>query len=96
MLIHNPRKLSGEECTYAMNCATHLDFLIYNKLNKIPFLAIEVDGYKFHKEGTRQSERDKMKDIILKKYEISLLRFKTNGSQEKEVLEKKFLQLLGI
>lgn len=95
MLIHNPRKLSDDECKYAMNSATHLDFLIYTKLNKVPFLAIEVDGYQFHKEGTRQSERDKMKDIILKKYGIPLLRFKTNGSQEKEILENKLMQLLS-
>lgn len=30
-----------------------------------------------------------MKNEILKKYNIPLLRFKTNGSQEKEILESK-------
>lgn len=96
MLIQNPRKLSDDECKYAMNFATHLDFLIFNKLDKLPVLAIEVDGYKFHKEGTAQANRDKMKDGILKKYNIPLLRFKTNGSREKETLESKLNQLLGI
>lgn len=94
MLIRNHQKLSDDECKYAMNCATHLDFLIYNKLDKVPFLAIEVDGYDFHKAGTRQAERDKMKDEILKKYNIPILRFKTNGSQEKEILEGKIVELL--
>lgn len=50
-----------------------LRFLIYNKLDKRAILVIEVDGYKYHKAGTRQSERDKMKDEILCKYGIPLL-----------------------
>jgi superfamily I DNA and/or RNA helicase len=96
MLIHDPKKLSEVECNYAMNCATHLDFLVFNKLDKLPVLAVEVDGYQFHKEGTIQANRDKMKNEILKKYSIPLLRFGTNGSQEKEILEGKLIQLLGI
>ena len=27
---------------------THIDFLIYNKISKIPLLVVEVDGYKYH------------------------------------------------
>jgi hypothetical protein len=96
MLIRNPEKLTDEECKYAMNCATHLDFLIYNKLNKVAILAVEVDGYKYHKEGTRQAERDKMKDVILEKYSMPLLRFKTNGSGEQETLVRKLEELLEI
>ena len=96
MLIHNPKMLTDAECKYAMNCATHLDFLIFNRLDKIPILAVEVDGYQFHQEGTTQASRDKMKNEILKKYNIPLLRFKTNGSQEKEIFESKLLLLLGI
>lgn len=95
MLIHNPKLLTDDECKYAMNFATHLDFLIFNKLDKAPVLAVEVDGFKFHQEGTVQAIRDSMKNEILKKYNIPLLRFKTNGSQEKEILESKLLQLLG-
>lgn len=96
MLIHDPKKLSDDECKYAMNYATHLDFLIFNKLNKQPLLAIEVDGYQFHKDGTAQAARDKMKNNILKKYDIPLLRFLTNGSQEKEILESKLNLLIGV
>ncbi|MDW5300718.1 MAG: AAA domain-containing protein [Sedimentibacter sp.] len=96
MLIHDLKKLSDEECKYAMNSATHLDFLIFNELDKFPVLAVEVDGYRFHQDGTIQSNRDKIKNEILNKYNIPLLRFKTNGSQEKEILESKLLLLLGI
>ena len=49
MLIKNPQLLNDRECQYAMNPATHLDFLIYNRISKKPVLAIEVDGYEFHK-----------------------------------------------
>jgi hypothetical protein len=79
-------KLSEEEERYAKHHATHLDFLIYNKLGKNPVVAIEVDGYEYHKKESRQSERDQMKNDILKKYGVPLLRFSTRGSGERERL----------
>ena len=90
MLIRNPKLLKEEECRYAMNPATHLDFLIYNRISKKPVLAIEVDGYEFHKEDSRQADRDVLKNHIMEIYEIPMLRFKTNGSCEKE----KIIELL--
>lgn len=84
MLIKNPELLNEQECQYAMNPATHLDFLIYNRIGKKPVLAIEVDGYEYHKEDTLQASRDLLKNHIMKLYEIPLLRFKTNGSGERE------------
>ena len=92
MLIKNPELLNEPECQYAMNTATHLDFLIYNRIGKKPVLAIEVDGYEYHKENTVQASRDFLKNHIMELYEILLLRFKTNGSGEREkiaeILEK--------
>ena len=70
MLIRDPKLLSDEECKYSMNTATHLDFLIYNRISKKPILAIEVDGYHNHKDGTLQAKRDKMKNHILELYGI--------------------------
>ncbi|MEG1525824.1 MAG: AAA domain-containing protein, partial [Clostridia bacterium] len=84
MLIRNPHRLNDDECRYAMNTATHLDFLIYHHISKKPVLAIEVDGFHFHKQGTAQYERDRMKDHILELYEIPAFRFPTNGSGEIE------------
>lgn len=91
-------KLNEEEQKYASNLLTHLDFLIYNKLGKNPVLAIEVDGFANHKEGTRQAERDKMKNSILAKYNLPLLRFQTNSSGEKEKLIEtlKKIQKFGV
>lgn len=88
MLIRDPKFLSDQECKYAMNAATHLDFLIYNRTSKKPILAIEVDGFHNHKDGTLQAQRDKMKNHILELYGIPYLRFPTNSSSEREKLEK--------
>lgn len=89
MLIKNHELLNEQEFQYAVNPATHFDFMLYNRISKKPVLVIEVDGYKFHKEDTKQHERDLLKDRILEKYEISFLRMKTNGSGEKEkILDK--------
>lgn len=94
MLIRDPKLLNDEECRYAMNSATHLDFLIYNLISKKAVLAVEVDGYHYHKNGTAQAVRDKMKNHILDLYEIPYLRFATNGSGEKERLVEKLTELL--
>ncbi len=92
-LIKDFSKLDEQELKYASNPLTHIDFLIYNKLGNVPVLAIEVDGFEFHKDGTQQAERDKMKDKILEKYDFPILRFKTNESNEKEKLTNKLNEL---
>lgn len=94
MLIKNPEKLSDEECKYAMNPATHVDFLIYNKLDRLPTLVIEVDGYWFHKEGTVQAERDNLKNGILNKYSIPFERLSTVGSMEREKIVAKLNEMI--
>ena len=93
MLIRDPRLLNDDECRYAMNSSTHLDFLIFNKISKQAFLAVEVDGYALHRHVTKQLERDKMKNDILDKYGIPYIRFATNGSGEKEILRQKINSL---
>lgn len=82
MLIRDPGLLNDKERRYVMNPAAHVDFLIYNRIGKKPVLAVEVDGFRYHKRGARQYERDRMKDHIFCIYEIPLLRFPTNGSEE--------------
>lgn len=82
MIIRDPLHLNDEETSYAMNILTHVDFLIFDKLSKQPILVVEVDGYAFHNQNTRQHQRDIMKDEILRKYNIPIARFKTNESDE--------------
>lgn len=95
MLIDNPELLNEKEYKYAMNHATHLDFLIYNRISKKFVLAIEVDGYKYHKNGTVQASRDLLKNHIMEMYEMPLLRLKTNGSGEKEKIIEMLDKLQG-
>lgn len=56
-------------------------------------LVIEVDGFAFHKEGTKQYSRDRMKDGILSKYGIPYLRLNTTGSGEREVVRAKLKEV---
>lgn len=84
MLIRDTKMLDEKESSYAMHPATHIDFLIYSMVSKKPVLAVEVDGYTYHKTGTAQASRDQLKNHILKLYEIPFLRLRTNGSGEKE------------
>lgn len=86
MIIRNTQQLSPEESNYLSRSWTHVDFLIYNKITKKTFMVIEVDGEKYHREGTKQAERDKIKNSILRKYNLPFIRFSTTGSNEKERL----------
>ena len=94
MLIRNPEKLEDNECRFAMNILTHTDFVIFNKLDKMPVLVVEVDGYAFHENNPLQLKRDRMKDTILHKYGIPILRMKTNESGEEMRLCDKLSQIL--
>jgi Protein of unknown function (DUF2726) len=87
MIIKDISKLTNEEKKFALNPLTHTDFLIYNKVDKTPILVVEVDGYKYHVQNEKQLARDKMKDEIFNKYNIPIVRFKTNGSGEGEKLK---------
>lgn len=92
-IFKNLDKLDDKELNFVVKTDSHVDFMIYNKVNKQPLLAIEVDGYKYHKKGTRQFERDIIKDTIFEKYNLPLERFKTNGSDEKERLIQKLKEI---
>ena len=96
MVIRDRTRLDSIELAYAQNNATHLDCLIYNRFDKKPVLAIEVDGYAFHGAQSVQARRDEIKNTILEKYSIVCLRFKTNGSQEREKLEVSLRQLMSV
>lgn len=95
LLIRDLELLNEQERRYVMNPATHLDFLIYSRIGKKPVLAVEVDGYEYHKKNTIQESRDLLKNHILQLYKIPLLRFRTNGSGEKEAIVEMLEKLVG-
>ncbi len=95
-LIRDFSLLDENERRYADSVLTHVDFLIYNTVGKQPVLVIETDGYAYHRQGSRQRERDALKDRILALYGIPCLRLSTAGSDEKERIESRLTKLLQI
>lgn len=89
-LVKDYSILTEEETVYARNPLTHVDFLLFRRMDKSPLLAIEVDGAAFHAEGSIQAGRDERKpDFEL--CGIPLLRLRTDGSGEKERMEQALL-----
>ncbi len=86
-LVKDHSFLSPEEQSYAHNPLTHTDFLLFNKMDKVPLLVIEVDGTCFHTAGSIQAARDDKKNHIFAIYGISLLRLRTDTSGEKKRLK---------
>ena len=95
ILIKDKTLLTEEERKYASHHNTHIDFLIYNKISKIPLLVIEVDEYKYHREDNKQKERDILKNNILSKYNIPLIRLTTNGSREESIIRSKLDKIVS-
>ncbi len=88
-LIRDYSLMTDEEARYASNPLTHLDFLLFSKMDKKPIMAIEIDGTRFHAEGSRQAERDLLKNSVMEKYGLPLLRIRTNESGvEKRIITK--------
>ena len=85
-LFRNTDRLTEEARLYLSRKGTHVDFLLYRAIGKEPVAAIEVDGTSFHKQGSRQYERDRLKDSIFAGYSLPLLRFRTDGSGEREAI----------
>lgn len=95
-LVKDKALLTTEESAYATHPWTRTDFLVYRKVDKSPVLAIEVDGYAFHREGTRQAERDALKDSVLKKCGLPILRLSTIESSERSRIRKKLGDVVGV
>ena len=94
-LVKDYSVLTEEETRYASNPLTHLDFLLFNTMNRAPLLAIEIDGTSFHAPGTAQANRDTIKDHVMEKIHIPLLRIKTNESGERARIEAALLSAVN-
>lgn len=93
-IFHHPDRFSHfkeAEQRYMRNRAS-FDFVLYDKLDKQPLLAIEVDGFASHRNNQAQIDRDKLKNNICHTYPFPLLRLPTTGSDEgrkiREMLDK--------
>ncbi|MDD2829800.1 MAG: AAA domain-containing protein [Sulfuricurvum sp.] len=94
-LIKDTSILNADELAF-VKASSHIDFLIHNKISKQPVLAIEVDGFAFHTNNPVQLERDALKDRILDKYSIPIIRFSTDGSEEETKLRKKLREVITL
>lgn len=79
--------LTEEEKAFASNRLSHVDFLVYNSLTKRPLLAIEVDGWYYHKRQGGQVTRDALKDKLLAKLGLPLHRILTTDTVNVESLK---------
>ncbi len=86
-LLNKVNLLSPEELNFVNNRSS-LDFVIYYKQDKACAFVVEVDGFAYHENNPEQLRRDKLKDKILAKYEIPILRLATNGSREREKIQE--------
>ena len=85
MILSDFTKLNTRELSFATNHLTHVDFLIFSRLTHQPILVVEVDGFAYH-NNEKQRERDQVKNSILEKYNVPILRLSTVGSGEKQKL----------
>ena len=93
-LVKDLSLLTEEEARYASNPLTHLDFILFNKMDKKPVMVIEVDGTRYHAEGTRQAERDILKNSVLEKCDVPILRLRTNESGEEARIKEMLRTIL--
>lgn len=89
-LIRNFQLFSEDEIKFIRN-NSRIDFLLYNKIDKTPVLAIEVDGVSFH-DNEVQRKRDNNKNHILEIIRLPLLRLSTDGHNE----EAKIIESLNV
>ena len=81
-------QLPTELAEYANRSWSHVDFIIYNRVTKEILFGIEVDGYTYHKKGTKQAERDLKKNRIFELVELPLLRLSTKGANEEQKIKQ--------
>ena len=80
-IVNITQDFNAQEVKFIQS-SSHIDLLIFNTMNKSPVLAIEIDGFAYHKKDSKQGTRDELKNHILQKCGIALLRLSTIQSDE--------------
>lgn len=88
-------ELPEELSAFANRSWAHVDFTVFNRVTKEILFAIEVDGYNYHKKGTKQSERDLKKNTIFEQIGLPLLRLSTKGSGEEGKIKAQLDKYMG-
>lgn len=93
-LIRDFQPFSEDEIRFIKN-NSRIDFLLYNKIDKTPVLAIEVDGVSFH-DNELQQQRDRKKNRILETIGLPLLRLSTDGHNEETRIIERLSVAMGV
>lgn len=80
-LLPTDADLSHAESSFVRNRSS-VDFVISNRTTDRVLGVIEVDGFTYHADNPSQLRRDAMKDALLERHGIALLRLPTTGSGE--------------
>ena len=80
-LVPQGTRLTDAQAAFARRTSS-VDFVIFNSVTKKPVLAIEVDGFAWHENNPAQTDRDALKDSILERVGLRLLRLRTTESRE--------------
>ncbi|MGL5864510.1 MAG: AAA domain-containing protein [Dermatophilaceae bacterium] len=96
-LLPDAHRLSPRQAAFVRNRAS-VDFVVYNRVSNRAVLAIEVDGFRHHEDDPDQRQRDVIKNDILKRYGVRLLRLPTTGSAEPSTIRAELdrARLLGL
>ena len=86
--INNENFNESEKIYIHNDCS--VDFLVKDKVNHDIVCIIEVDGVAYHENNKEQQIKDSLKDSILQKCDLPLLRLKTNGSNEEIKIKQIF------
>lgn len=93
-LFQDLSKMSEEERRYINAGLPQLDFLIFNRVTRLPLLAVTVEHDQCHTENLEKTERDSFINHILKAYGIPLLQLSGDGGSDKEELNKELDAIL--
>ncbi|MEZ2371135.1 AAA domain-containing protein [Arthrobacter sp. RCC_34] len=82
-LVARGTSLNDEQRAFVRRTSS-VDFVVYNTVTQLPQLAIEVDGFAWHENNPAQLRRDRVKDSVLQRVGLPLLRLRTTESGEED------------
>lgn len=88
-------RFTERELEFVKNPWAHVDMLIFDSVEKTPLVAIEVDGWAFHRPGSLQAIRDEIKNSIFSQSTLPLIRLSTTGSGEAPTVAAALREVTG-
>lgn len=93
-IFNSKSVLDEKERDFVFKRSSHVDFIISRKLDSSIVLAIEIDGFSFHKKGSKQYNRDQVKNKIFEANGIKLIRFSSVELFDKNIVRNYLDEIL--